>query len=86
MEDPVKRIHQITDGQGADCSVEAAGRAEVIESAFQSIKYNGGLCVIAGHPDCKERIRLNQFDLIRGRKIEVHEEENANPTEKFNIC
>jgi S-(hydroxymethyl)glutathione dehydrogenase/alcohol dehydrogenase len=70
IEDPVKRIHQITDGQGADYSVEAAGRAEVIQSAFQSIKYNGGLCVIAGHPDCKERIQLDPFDLIRGKKIE----------------
>ena len=70
MEDPVKRIHEITHGKGVDYSVEAAGRTEVIESAFQSIKFNGGLCVIAGHPDCKERIHLDPFDLIRGKKIE----------------
>jgi len=69
-ENPVKKIHEITKNQGVDFSVEAAGRAEVIESAFQSVKYNGGLCVIAGHPDCKERIQLDPFDLIRGRKIE----------------
>ena len=70
IEDPVKRIHQITDGQGVDYSIEAAGRAETIESAFQSIKYDGGLCVIAGHPSYEERIQLDPFDLIRGRKIE----------------
>ena len=69
-EDPVERIHQITNGQGADYTVEAAGRAEVIESAFQSIKYGGGLCIVAGHPGCEERIRLDPFDLIRGKKIE----------------
>lgn len=68
-EDPIKKINQITKGQGADYSIEAAGIAEVVESAFQSIKYNGGLCVIAGHPDCKERIQLDPFDLIRGKKI-----------------
>jgi len=69
-EDPVERIHQITDGQGVDFSIEAAGRAKVIESAFQSIKYNGGLCIVAGHPDCGERIQLDPFDLIRGKRIE----------------
>jgi S-(hydroxymethyl)glutathione dehydrogenase / alcohol dehydrogenase len=70
IEDPIKRIHQITAGQGVDYSIEAAGRAETIESAFKSIKYGGGLCVIAGHPSYEERIQLDPFDLIRGRKIE----------------
>lgn len=62
-EDPVKKIHQITKEHGVDYSVEAAGKSEVIESAFQSIKFNGGLCVIAGHPDFKERIQIDPFDL-----------------------
>jgi len=69
-EDPVEKIHHITKGKGVDYSVEAAGSAQVIESAFKSVKYNGGLCVIAGHPDCKERIKIDPFDLIRGKKIE----------------
>ena len=69
-ENPVKKIHEITKNQGVDFSVEAAGRAEVIESAFQSVKYNGGLCIVAGHPDCAERIQLDPFDLIRGKRIE----------------
>ena len=70
MEDPVKRIYQMTGGQGVDYSIEAAGKAEVIESAFESTKYNGGRCIIAGHPDCNERIKIDPFDLIRGRRIE----------------
>ena len=70
MEDPIKKIHEITKGQGVNFSIEAAGKAEDIEAAFQSVKFNGGLCVIAGHPDCKERIKIDPFDLIRGRKIE----------------
>lgn len=69
-EDAVKKIHQITNGKGTDFSIEAAGKSKVIESAFQSVKFNGGKCVIAGHPDSQEQIQLDPFDLIRGRKIE----------------
>ena len=70
QENPVESILQITDGKGADFSIEAAGRAQVIESAFMSIKNKGGRCVIAGHPACDERIRLDPFELIKGKQIQ----------------
>ena len=66
----VSKIHQITQGKGVDYSIEAAGRAKVIESAFQSISDNGGLCVFAGHPAAHERINLDPFDLIKGKRIQ----------------
>jgi S-(hydroxymethyl)glutathione dehydrogenase/alcohol dehydrogenase len=68
-EDPIQKINKITDGCGVDYSIEAAGKAKVIELAFESVKYNGGSCVIAGHPGFKERIQLDPFDLIRGKQI-----------------
>ncbi len=69
-ENPVEKIKAITDGKGADYAIEAAGKAKVIEQAFQSVCDNGGLCVFAGHPAAHERINLDPFDLIKGKMIQ----------------
>jgi S-(hydroxymethyl)glutathione dehydrogenase / alcohol dehydrogenase len=68
-EDPVEKIKLLTGGKGVDYAIEAAGRAKVIEQAFQSVRNNGGLCVFAGHPANHERIQLDPFDLIQGKQI-----------------
>jgi S-(hydroxymethyl)glutathione dehydrogenase / alcohol dehydrogenase len=69
-ENPVENIYQITRDKGVDYSIEAAGRAKVIELAFQSVCDNGGLCIFAGHPAAHERINLDPFDLIKGKRIQ----------------
>ena len=69
-ENPVEKIRQITLGKGVDFSIEAAGRATVMESAFISVRDKGGLCVIAGHPACDERIQIDPFELIKGKRIQ----------------
>jgi S-(hydroxymethyl)glutathione dehydrogenase / alcohol dehydrogenase len=69
-ENPVEKIYEITQGKGVDYSVEAAGRVNVIEFAFQSVCDNGGLCVFAGHPAVHEKINLDPFDLIKGKGIQ----------------
>jgi S-(hydroxymethyl)glutathione dehydrogenase / alcohol dehydrogenase len=69
-EDPVEKIKLITGGKGVDYSVEAAGRAKVIEQAFQSVRNNGGLCIFASHPASHERIQLDPFDLIQGKQLQ----------------
>ncbi len=69
-ENAVDKIYQITQGKGVDYSIEAVGRAKVIEFAFQSVRDNGGLCVFAGHPASHERINLDPFDLIQGKRIQ----------------
>lgn len=68
--DPVKAILNITKGVGVDFSVESAGHGTVVESAFQSVRDNGGRCVVAGHPDPGDVARIYPHDLIRGKRIE----------------
>jgi S-(hydroxymethyl)glutathione dehydrogenase/alcohol dehydrogenase len=69
QENVLDKIKEITGGAGVDNAIEAAGRPETMETAFQSIKYNGGLCVLAGNVKFGEKISLDPFDLIKGRKI-----------------
>ncbi|MHB9023834.1 MAG: zinc-binding dehydrogenase [Armatimonadota bacterium] len=67
--DPLEKILAITDGIGVDVAIEAAGRQETMETAFRSVRNNGGLCVLAGNLPQGGRITLDPFDLIRGKRI-----------------
>ena len=69
-ENPIEKIKAITNGIGVNYAVEAAGKAKVIEQAFQSVRDKGGLCIFAGHPAHNERIHLDPFDLIKGKQIQ----------------
>ncbi len=69
QQDPVAIIREITGGHGVDYAIEAAGRHETMEAAFQAVRDNGGLCVLAGNLPQGERISLDPFDLIRGKRI-----------------
>lgn len=55
--------------EGVDYGVDAAGRAETIELAFDSIRKNGGQCIFASHPPSNQKIRLSPHDLISGKQI-----------------
>lgn len=68
-EDPIKRIYEIVGEHGVDYAVEAAGKTKTIESAFQVIRKNGGVCVFASHPPRGEKICLEPHDLISGKQI-----------------
>lgn len=63
-------IRKITKNEGVDFSIEATGLVSIAESAFQAVKNNGGLCIIAGHPAHGEAVRINPFDLIKGKRIQ----------------
>jgi S-(hydroxymethyl)glutathione dehydrogenase/alcohol dehydrogenase len=67
--DPVQEIMKITDGRGVDFAVEAAGVVDTIQQAFESIRFNGGLCIFATHPKHGDKISIDPFDLIRGKRI-----------------
>jgi len=67
--DPLAAIREITGGRGVDYAVEAAGRSDTMELAFQSVREDGGLCVLAGNLPRGERICLDPFDLIKGRRV-----------------
>ncbi len=67
-EDVVSRIKEISDNDGTDYTVECSGKKEAMEAAFASIN-NNGAAVIAGNLKYDEKISINPFDLILGKKI-----------------
>jgi S-(hydroxymethyl)glutathione dehydrogenase/alcohol dehydrogenase len=66
---PLDFIRELTCGRGVDFAIEAAGRRETMEVAFRSVRDQGGLCVLAGNLPHGERISIDPFDLIRGKRI-----------------
>lgn len=67
--DVLSEILEITNKLGVDYAIESAGMRESMETAFQSVRNNGGLCVIAGNLPQGELISINPFDLIKGKQI-----------------
>lgn len=68
-EDPVTAIRSLTSGRGVDCAVEAAGRVQTIEQAFESTRKFGGQCVFASHPPAGQKISVDPHDLISGKGL-----------------
>lgn len=68
-ENVVARIQEIMGGKGVDTAVEAAGKSETMEAAYNSIAYGGGLCILAGNVAFGEKICLDPYDLIKGRRL-----------------
>ena len=67
--DPLEAVLEITDGRGVDLSIEVSGRPAVMETAFGAARDGGGLCVVAGNPAPGERIAIDPYDLIRGKRL-----------------
>lgn len=68
-QDALTFIMTLTGNKGVDYAIEAAGKPETMETAFRSVRDNGGLCVLAGNLSRGGRISLDPFDLIRGKRI-----------------
>ncbi len=68
-EDVVERLSEITNGKGTDFAIEAAGRTETMEQAFHAVSDGGGLCILAGNAAFGEKINLDPFDFIRGKRL-----------------
>lgn len=62
-------LNELTGGKGVDYAIEAAGRQQTMEAAIASIRAPGGLAVLAGNLPVGEKISLDPFDLIRGKKV-----------------
>lgn len=65
----LQSIKDITNGTGVDYCFESAGSAKTIELGFEIIR-RGGKCIFASHPAAHERISLDPFELICGKRIE----------------
>ena len=67
--DVLSEIMKMTNGKGVDFAIECAGSTMAMEIAFRAVRDNGGTCVIAGNVPYGERMGINPFDLIKGKKI-----------------
>lgn len=67
--DAVVAIREITKGVGASLVLECVGLPETIERAFTAASYFGGECIVAGNPAIGQLIRIDPFDLIKGRRL-----------------
>lgn len=65
----LEQIKGLTGGRGVDTAIEAVGRPETMETAYRSVRYGGGLCVLAGNVAFGEQICLDPYDLIKGRRL-----------------
>ena len=66
-EDPVERIRELTDGNGADVCIEAVGRPEVLEQAFYA-RDLAGTVVQVGVPTPDMALRHPDDRLLRTRR------------------
>jgi len=68
-DNPYNIIMKITDGKGVDYAIESAGRRETMETAYQSVRNDGGKCIIAGNLTLGEKISIDPMELIKGKQI-----------------
>jgi S-(hydroxymethyl)glutathione dehydrogenase/alcohol dehydrogenase len=68
-QEPLTTVLELTGGRGVDYAIEAAGQRTTMEVAFRAVRDNGGLCILAGNLPQGERISLDPFDLIKGKRI-----------------
>ena len=66
--DPVAAIRELTDGNGADASVDTVGAVPVRMAAYESAS-NTGTVVFAGVPGGEDRITIDSFPLHFGRRV-----------------
>lgn len=69
QQDALATILDVTGGRGVDYAIEAAGQREAMETAFRAVRDSGGLCVLTGNLPYKQRMSLDPFDLIRGKRV-----------------
>ncbi len=67
--DPAAQILEITNGRGVDYGIECAGRRQTMETAFRSVRDQGGLCILIGNLPKGDLISIDPFDLIKGKRI-----------------
>jgi S-(hydroxymethyl)glutathione dehydrogenase / alcohol dehydrogenase len=68
-QDVLETLKTITNGQGVDFAIEAAGQRTTMETAFKSVRDKGGLCILAGNLPLGQQMGIDPFDLIKGKRI-----------------
>lgn len=65
--DAAAQVSRIAGG-GCDACVECSGSTAAMDAALSAVR-PGGLCVIAGNPPHGERMTVDPYDLIRGKRL-----------------
>jgi len=65
-----KTISKITKNQGVDYGIDAAGKVATIENTFSILNKKFGRCIFCSHPVFGQKIQIDPFELINGKKIE----------------
>lgn len=63
------QIDAVTGPPGLDFAAEATGTARGIEAAFRAVRPHGGVCAFASHPPHGERLELDPFLFLEGRRL-----------------
>ena len=79
VRDPVRRIMEITEGRGTDFGIESAGLISTMQDGFAATRRFGGQFLIAGNAPLGEKMQLDPFDLIVGKKISGSWGGSSNP-------
>jgi len=69
QQDVLSSIRSLTNDRGVDYAIESAGTRQSMEMAFQGVRDQGGLCVLAGNLPAGHQIAIDPFDLIKGKRI-----------------
>ncbi len=72
------RIKKITNNQLVDFSIDCAGKVETIEQSLKIIN-NSGTVLFSSHPKYNQKLKIDPFDLIKGKKIFGTWGGNVNP-------
>lgn len=62
-------VKELTDGKGVDYAIEAAGRKETMEQAYEVIRLNGGMAILVGNLSFQKKISIDPFHLICGKRL-----------------
>jgi S-(hydroxymethyl)mycothiol dehydrogenase len=81
---PVDAVRELTGGFGADVTVEAVGRPEVLKQAFHA-RDRGGVLVQVGLPDPTMRVDLRMLDLFARGPVRPSRYGECLPTRDFPI-
>lgn len=64
----VAAVRALSGGKGTDFAIEATGSTGAMEQALAATR-DGGLCVIAGNSPAGQKMAVDPYDLIRGKRL-----------------